>query len=362
MPLLNMEKRGLMLMEEIIGIIIATIICLFLFTKILSAISGMLFGEQERLQAQAQLDNLIFRLELLDEAGEKAEETYLLLAPSKWFLASFSKDERGPSACFLRNCICICQKKGGFMWVGRKVNSDKGGICRMIIKDAKLEPEEVEIPSALLLSVDDFFVIKEIEWKEGEPIELTPANKEALKNFNLEIEEKGYTEIIENASKEYSVSAALIKAIMYQESRGNPKVVGSCGEAGLMQFMPLTARSVGINLIFEDADFGECDDYAREYANRLKDEIKDKSLDEIKKIDERFDPNMSIMAAAKHIKDLQEVFKDNILAVIAAYNAGMGRVKEECPNLEIRTCERLPDTTKSYFVYVESYYNFFKEV
>jgi len=354
-----MEKRGLILWEEIIGFIIA-FGCLFLLARLANSGVNMLFGGQEEAQARAQLDDLIFRLELLDETEKGAEETYLLLAPSKWFLASFSKDEKGPSACFLRNCICICQKKGGFMWVGRKVNCDKGGICRMITKDAKLEPEEVKIPSALLLSTNDFFVIKEIEWKEGEPIELTPANKEALKNFNLEIEEKGYTEIIENASKEYNVSAALIKAIMYQESRGNSKAVGYCGEAGLMQFMPLTARSVGINLIFEDADFGECDDYAREYANRLKDEIKDKSLDEIKKIDERFDPHKSIMAGANHIKSLQDVFKENILAIIAAYNAGMGRVKEECPNLQIRTCERLPDITKSYFPRVEAYYNFFE--
>ncbi len=349
-----MEKRGFMLLKELITILIA-LGCLFLLVKTLLALSGLLWVKQEEAQARAQLDDLVSELE------EKTEDTYLLLVPSKWFLVSFSKNEKGPSGCFLRSCICVCEKKGGIIGIGSKINCDKGGICRIITKDAKLEPKEIEIPSALLLNRADFFVIKKIEWKEGEPIELTPASKEALKNFNAEIEERGYSEIIENASKEYNVSADLVKAIMYQESRGNPKAVGSCGEAGLMQFMPQTAKSVGINLIFEDANFGECDDDAKEYANRLKNEIKDKSLDEMKKIDERFDPYKSIVAAAKHIKDLQDVFKDNVLAIIAAYNAGMGRVKEKCPNLEIRICERLPDTTKSYFLHVESYYNFFKE-
>jgi len=355
MPPLSMKKGVSMLLKEIMTILIA-LACLLLLAKLLLAFSGLFGGKQEEAQAHAQLNNLINELE------KGAEGTYLLLVPSKWFLVSFSKDEKGPVGCFLRNCICICEKRGGIIGIWSKVNCDKGGVCRMITKYAKLEPKEIEIPSALLLDTNDFFAIKVGEWKEGEPLELTQADREALKNFNLEIEERGYSEIIENASKEYGVSATLIKAIMYQESRGNPKAVGYCGEAGLMQFMPQTAKSVGINLIFEDADFGVCDDDAKEYANRLKNEIEGKSLDDIKKIDERFDPYKSIMAAASHIKSLQDVFKDNILAIIAAYNAGMGRVKEECPALEIRTCKGLPDITKGYFVRVEAYNNFFKEV
>lgn len=151
-----MEKKGLWLAEHV-GEIILAIICLGLLLYGGSVAYTSLFGEQEKMQAQAQLGDLVVTLEQL---GPEAEELYPLFAPSGWFLVSFSKGEKGPTACFLESCICICQKKGGIRGIGGSVNCDKGGICETITKDAKLEPKEIGIPAELSLKSNSFFAIK----------------------------------------------------------------------------------------------------------------------------------------------------------------------------------------------------------
>ena len=156
MPFLIMEKRGLWPVEHL-GEIILAIICLGLLLYGGSVAYASLFGEQEKMQAQAQLDDLVLTLEQLKP---NAEESYPLFAPSGWFLVSFLKGEKGPTPCFLESCICICQKKGGIMGVGGSVNCDKGGICETITKDAKLEPKEIKILAELSLKSNSFFAIK----------------------------------------------------------------------------------------------------------------------------------------------------------------------------------------------------------
>jgi soluble lytic murein transglycosylase-like protein len=39
----------------------------------------------------------------------------------------------------------------------------------------------------------------------------------------------------------------LVEAIIWVESRGNPNIIGTDGEIGLMQILPSTARQMGVN-------------------------------------------------------------------------------------------------------------------
>ncbi|MDE6812449.1 MAG: lytic transglycosylase domain-containing protein [Duncaniella sp.] len=79
------------------------------------------------------------------------------------------------------------------------------------------------------------------------------------------------------------------------ESAINPNAISRAGAAGLWQFMPATAKGLGMEV------------------NSL--------------IDERRDPRLSSRNAARYLKQLHEIYNDWSLA-IAAYNCGPGNVNK----------------------------------
>lgn len=103
-----------------------------------------------------------------------------------------------------------------------------------------------------------------------------------------------YAEFMYNESKKYpSVPYTLLLAIGTVESSFNKDTVSPKGACGLMQFMELTAMDISESLRI---------DYSR---SRL------------------FDPQYSIMLAAKYIDRRMSIF-NNIEHTIAAYNGGDG--------------------------------------
>ncbi|MFP1844455.1 lytic transglycosylase domain-containing protein [Lonsdalea quercina] len=117
--------------------------------------------------------------------------------------------------------------------------------------------------------------------------------------------EKGSIEIpstekrqnIEATQPDVSTSkmSALLDALMMTESSGNPNAVNSkSGATGAYQFMPETARDMGLRV----------DD----------------------RVDERRDPVKSREAANKYLNQLINRYSGNVELALMAYNAGMGRI------------------------------------
>jgi soluble lytic murein transglycosylase-like protein len=102
--------------------------------------------------------------------------------------------------------------------------------------------------------------------------------------------EKKYRPIILEAAYRYKVEPAIIKAIIMAESGFNPKAVSKVGARGLMQLMPRTARSLGV----EDS----------------------------------FKPSHNIDAGVRYFKQLLDQFDGNIELALAAYNAGSFNVRK----------------------------------
>ena len=123
-----------------------------------------------------------------------------------------------------------------------------------------------------------------------------------------------YDHLFIAASKQYGISAELVKAVCVVESAMNPKAVSKAGAQGLMQLMPQTAKEL--------------------------------------KVSDPFDPTQAIYGGAKYLSRQLRAFGRNDYA-LAAYNAGPGAVKRAggIPNYK---------ETQRYVQKVTRYYDHFR--
>ena len=97
-----------------------------------------------------------------------------------------------------------------------------------------------------------------------------------------------YANLFTSAAARYGVDASLLAAVASQESGFDSRAVSASGAQGLMQFMPSTAKGLGVDA---------------------------------------FDPASAIDGAARYLTSLTQQFGSTQLA-LAAYNAGPGAVRQ----------------------------------
>jgi soluble lytic murein transglycosylase len=97
-----------------------------------------------------------------------------------------------------------------------------------------------------------------------------------------------YRLAIQRYAARYNIPAELIAAVIDVESNWQPDAVSPKGALGLMQLMPDTARKYGAF--------------------------------------DAFDAEQNIAAGTRYLTDLMWLFKGDLRLVLAAYNAGEGRI------------------------------------
>jgi hypothetical protein len=100
---------------------------------------------------------------------------------------------------------------------------------------------------------------------------------------------RSYEPLIVAASIKHRVDPRLLWTVAWLESRFQPQATSSAGARGMMQFMPATARRYGLR--------------------------------------DPYDPARAVDAAARYLRDLQEMFGRRLDLILAGYNAGEGAVR-----------------------------------
>ncbi len=131
--------------------------------------------------------------------------------------------------------------------------------------------------------------------------------------------------IIQRQARAHAVDPALVKAVIAVESAFDPAVVSGKGALGLMQVIPDTAQRYGVT-----------GDAQGTVAQKL------------------LDPATNVRIGTRHLRDLFVLFDNELVLVLAAYNAGEGAVA--------RYDRRVPPypETEEYVKLVQQFYELYR--
>ncbi len=145
-----------------------------------------------------------------------------------------------------------------------------------------------------------------------------------------------YSECMKRISRKYRIDKNLLYSLIRAESYYRNDAVSRSGAVGLMQLLPSTAKDI---------------------AKRLK--LKDYALTE---------PCISIEIGSGYINWLKKYVGDSIIKVLAAYNAGPGRVKRRWTQINWKNdpdyiIEFLPyDETRAYILMIYKYMEHYRMI
>lgn len=156
--------------------------------------------------------------------------------------------------------------------------------------------------------------------------ELDKINTQSSKNTTnnvLNNDSSNINAAISLAASKYGVEEEFIKAVIKQESSFNANAVSKSGAQGLMQLMPSTSRSLGVENPFNVLE--------------------------------------NIDGGTRYLKRLMETFDGNKQLALSAYNGGIGRMNRLGVDT-VQEISKMPRETENYVSKVMKAYNNYKKV
>lgn len=127
---LSKDKKGFLLAEETLKIVVAVICIVFLVYLLVSLYFGRVQSENIK-KAQSSMD----RISTTVTAGGGNVD---VLVPEGWFVFSFTGSAKKPNSCAGENCLCICDKISSInFWSSQEIKCGDDGVC-LIVKNLRL--------------------------------------------------------------------------------------------------------------------------------------------------------------------------------------------------------------------------------
>ena len=154
---MEMKKRGMLLTEETLKIVVA-VIGLALLIYFLIGLYYSATGEKKQREATEAVEKISEIIGNLENSGQ----SYYQLQPQRWVLFSFTEDKK-PNSCSEQKCMCICAKVFPDIFDRQIKKCDKNGACLVVSNLKYFEEIKIELYKEGLTNIDIKEINKQIE-------------------------------------------------------------------------------------------------------------------------------------------------------------------------------------------------------
>lgn len=148
----------------------------------------------------------------------------------------------------------------------------------------------IDLSEASEISISNTLENRQYTFKIEEPISPLEISRKNASYKPQQLNSLPFNSEVVIAANESSLEPALIHAVIAAESNHNPKAQSKKGAYGLMQLMPETSKRF--------------------------------------KVQNKNDPKQNVIAGAKYLRELLNIFNGDLNLSLAAYNAGPAAVKK----------------------------------
>jgi hypothetical protein len=157
----TMNKKGFLLGEETVKIVIA-VVCIVFLIALLVLVYLSVSGDQQSKEAKNSMENVLIKeIKNVDVGGQVNSTGTFIPNPGGWFLFSFIEGDKKPNLCAGQNCICLCQNILINLFDRQIAACDKKGTCYTSSEFKKFDKIEIGKSGTFVLiqKINDFIYI-----------------------------------------------------------------------------------------------------------------------------------------------------------------------------------------------------------